>query len=174
MHVVRHQAASLTPEQRQFSPMTARPRRAPRLISTTTDCATRRANHAWARSSGRSENIPVFDTPKSAVELLPSHPSTRGVGHRRERWGEMRWTRQRRARELIAGRISVSDRGAQTNGAVSPVSQKTSVGVHYPPKHLVKSARGRQKRVVLAPVAGAKSVEVLLTQPGSAESLIRR
>ena len=108
--------------------MAARPRRVPRRVTTTTNCATRRANHAWARSSGRSENIPVFDTPKSAVELLPSHPSTRGVGHRRERWGEMRWTRQRRARELIAGRISVSDRGAQTNGAVSPVSQKLRWG----------------------------------------------
>src|SRR5258706_6479357 len=29
----------------------------------------------------------------------------RGVGHRHERWGGMRWTRQRRAREGIAGRV---------------------------------------------------------------------
>jgi hypothetical protein len=33
------------------------------LINTTTDCATRRANHAWARSIPRSENIPVFASP---------------------------------------------------------------------------------------------------------------
>jgi hypothetical protein len=41
----------------------------------------------------------------------------RGVGHRRERWGRLRWTRQRRARVVFAGRLSVSGHVAQTNGA---------------------------------------------------------
>ena len=44
-------------------------------------------------------------------------PEKRGVGHRHERWGGLRWTRQRRAREVFAGRASVSEHRAQTNGA---------------------------------------------------------
>jgi hypothetical protein len=31
-------------------------------------------------------------------------PEKRGVGHRHERWGGLRWTRQRQAREVFAGR----------------------------------------------------------------------
>jgi hypothetical protein len=36
--------------------------------------------------------------PKTQITLypLPSRPDQRGVGHRRERWGGLRWTRQRR------------------------------------------------------------------------------
>jgi hypothetical protein len=37
-----------------------------------------------------------------------SCPLMRGVGHRHERWDGMRWTRQRRARKLVAGRFSES------------------------------------------------------------------
>ena len=44
-------------------------------------------------------------------------PEKRGVGHRHERWGGLRWTRQRQARKMFAGRASVSERRAQTNGA---------------------------------------------------------
>ena len=48
----------------------------------------------------------------------PAIPSRkRGVGHRHERWGGLRWTRQRQAREVFAGRLSVNEHGAQTNGA---------------------------------------------------------
>ena len=32
-------------------------------------------------------------------------PRRRGVGHRHERWDGLRWTRQRRAREVFAGRV---------------------------------------------------------------------
>jgi hypothetical protein len=38
---------------------------------------------------------------------------------------------------------------------------------------LVEAARGRQNRVVLAPVAGAKSAEALRALPGSTTPLIR-
>ena len=55
--------------------------------------------------------------PKSPLQLPPSRPEKRGVGHRHERWGGLRWTRQRQAREVFAGRFSVSEHGAQTNGA---------------------------------------------------------
>ena len=139
-------------------------------ITTTTLCATRRANHACARSSRRSKNIPVFDAPKSALKPRPSHPSTRGVGHRRKRWGGMRWTRQRRARDVVAGRIFRERSLCADERRCFPGFAKTSVGVHYPPKHLVKLARGRQKRVVLAPVAGVKSAEVFVSPTGSGKT----
>jgi hypothetical protein len=44
----------------------------------------------------------------------------RGVGHRHERWGGMRWTRQRPRAAAIAGRVlSIRERSicTQTNGA---------------------------------------------------------
>jgi hypothetical protein len=51
-------------------------------------------------------------------KLVPSCPEKRGVGHRHERWGRLRWTRQRQARKGIAGRVSRErPTGAQTNGA---------------------------------------------------------
>ena len=34
-----------------------------------------------------------------------------------KRWGGLRWTRQRQARKMFAGRFSVSEHSAQTNGA---------------------------------------------------------
>jgi hypothetical protein len=154
-------------------PMAARPRRPSVRHHHNPLCyPTGKSRMGSVQSSERKYSC--FRHPQISATNAPSHPSTRGVGHRRERWGGMRWTRQRRARLGSQGGSSVSGHSAQTNGAVSPVSRKTSVGVHYPPKHLVKLARGRQNRVVLAPVAGVKSAEVLLAQPGSAESLIRR
>jgi hypothetical protein len=55
----------------------------------------------------------------------------------------MRWTRQRQARSVFAGRLSVSGHGAQDD-------RRCSV---------------RQNRVVLTPVAGAKLPVVNLIQP---------
>src|SRR6201992_3823296 len=51
----------------------------------------------------------------------------RGVGHRHERWGGMRWTRQRRAPEVTQGGFPLRNAcerfpGAQTNGAASAVA----------------------------------------------------
>jgi hypothetical protein len=46
-------------------------------------------------SSPFCKNILVFRRPKSLVYLPPSRPDQRGVGHRRERWDGLRWTRQR-------------------------------------------------------------------------------
>ena len=56
------------------------------------------------------KNISVPIYPKSILELSPSHP-TRGAYHdRHETRGGMRWTRQRFARDGIAGRASVRER----------------------------------------------------------------
>jgi hypothetical protein len=84
----------------------------------------RRARCAWKRfsptvstwfapSSLGCKNIPLRRHPKSPLQLPPSRPEKRGVGHRHKRWGGLRWTRQRQAREMFAGRFSVSEHGAQ-------------------------------------------------------------
>ena len=56
------------------------------------------------------KNISVPIYPETLLELSPSHP-TRGAYHdRHETRGGMRWTRQRFARDGIAGRASVRER----------------------------------------------------------------
>jgi hypothetical protein len=69
-------------------------------------------------SSPSCENISVFQKVELSYDL-PSRPEKRGVGHRHERWGGERWTRQCPRASVIAGRVlSTRERsqGAQTNG----------------------------------------------------------
>ena len=62
--------------------------------------------------------------------------------------------------------------GAQDERRCSPASQKTSAGVHYPAKLLfARTGRVRQNRVVLAPVAGVKSAEILSGPTGSCKTV---
>ena len=64
------------------------------------------ANSSWfALSSLDRKNNPLRARPKSPLQIPPSRPEKRGVGHRHERWGGLRWTRQRQAREVFAGRL---------------------------------------------------------------------
>ena len=51
------------------------------------------------------KNFSLNAPPKSNLQLPPSCPEKRGVGHRHERWDGLRWTRQRRARGVFAGRF---------------------------------------------------------------------
>ena len=102
-------------------------------------------------------------------------PSRGDVGHRHERWGEMRWTRQRRVRKGDR-RAVLRERSSRTRRRrLSPVEPFDAPKSDFGRRRQAKTGRCvRQKRVVLAPVAGVKSAEVLRAQPGSAESLIRR
>jgi hypothetical protein len=66
----------------------------------------------------------IFRFPRRAnqrYQLAPSRSEQRGVGHRRERWDGMRWTRQRRARDCDR-RAVLRERScsARTNGASTP------------------------------------------------------
>src|SRR6266851_10312914 len=90
---------------------------------------------------------------------IPSHTEGRfaivtDVGH------GMRWTRQRRARignRRAAPKGLVSDQAARRRTALfSPSLKLWRTG---PSKPLVQTGRGRQSRVVLAPVAGVKLAE---------------
>jgi hypothetical protein len=91
---------------------------------------------------------------------------TRGVGHRHERWDGMRWTRQRRARNC--GRRAVfRERPRRADERCCFCLHQCFDGrAHAAEAAWRRRGRGRQKRVVLAPVAGAKSAEVLRAQPG--------
>ena len=96
-------------------------------------------------SSPIAKNIPLSPSGKSVLSARAIPFRKRGVGHRHERWDGMRWTRQRRARNAIAGRIS-RERSCS--------AQDERCGCV------------RQSRVVLAPVAGVKLAEVFRTRPG--------
>jgi len=61
---------------------------------------------------------------------------------------------------------TVSERRARGRTALNPAFAHASTGVHCPAKPLAKTVRGRQNRVVLAPVAGVKSAEILVGPTG--------
>jgi hypothetical protein len=61
----------------------------------------------------RNISVPIY--PKSILEFLPSHPTRGAYRDRHGRGVRMRWTRQRFARDGIAGRVGerpVSDHQA--------------------------------------------------------------
>jgi hypothetical protein len=66
-------------------------------------------------SSSFRKNISLNPSGKSSLQTRPVPSRKRGVGHRHERWDGMRWTRQRRARDVTQGGLRlVSDNGVQT------------------------------------------------------------
>jgi len=106
------------------------------------------------RQNNPSGRFSLSPSGKSPLGLPPSRPRGRGVGHRHERWDGMRWTRQRQARDGIAGRASWSVSGSQRADEWR--------------------ARVRQNRVVLAPQWLASSLaEGASARPGADESTIR-
>jgi hypothetical protein len=56
-------------------------------------------------SSTASKNISVHSLVETDLLIPPSHPARGAYHDRHERWGGMRWTRQRLARDGIAGRV---------------------------------------------------------------------
>jgi len=91
--------------------------------------------------------------PKSPLHLQLSRPAKRGVGHRHERWGGMRWTRQRRRVVVLAGRASVCERTQCADERCCCV---------------------RQNRVVLTPQWLASSLRRSVGPTGRGWALIRR
>ena len=87
----------------------------------------------------------------------------------------MRWTRQRRARDVFAGRASARER---SNGAQTTALKRLRRNLGR--QHMSRSrgfgggSRGRQRRVVLAPVAGVKLMEICRARPGFGGSSIRQ
>jgi hypothetical protein len=82
-------------------------------------------------SNPRAKNISLFPKPKSVVMFAPSRPDKRAYRDRHGRWAGMRWTRQRRARGVVAGRAfhcvrPVSGQAARGRTMLYPASMKAS------------------------------------------------
>jgi hypothetical protein len=87
----------------------------------------------------------------------------------------MRWTRQRRARTGSQGGLwPVSDQPARRRTALKRLRQNFGRQHMSWSKRFGGGSRGRQKRVVLAPVAGVKLAEICRAQPGFGGSSIRQ
>jgi hypothetical protein len=100
-------------------------------------------------------------SPKGGLNASPQRGGSRSSRTR----GGMRWTRQRRARLVFAGRGSRErSNRVQTNGASTSLPKCGRR--HMAGLWIGEDRCGRQNRVVLAPVAGAKSAEATSAQPG--------
>ena len=87
----------------------------------------------------------------------------------------MRWTRQRRARTGSQGGLRlVSDRPARGRPALKRLRRNFGQQHMSRSKRFGGGSRGRQRRVVLAPVAGVKLAEICRAQPGFRKSSIRQ
>jgi hypothetical protein len=87
----------------------------------------------------------------------------------------MRWTRQRRTREWSqGGPWLVSDRTARRRPALKRLRRNPGRQHMSRSSHFGRGSRGRQRRVVLAPVAGVKLAEICRPQPGVGGSPIRQ
>jgi hypothetical protein len=104
-------------------------------------------NVIWAVQS-LSQKYFCFSEFQIKLYDLPSRPTERGVGHRHERWGGERWTRQCPRAAAIAGRV-------------------LSIRERCPGRADERHCGVRQNRVVLTPQRLASSLaEVLRAQPG--------
>jgi hypothetical protein len=103
-------------------------------------------------SSPLRKNILLFRKRKSAY-IHPRLVPQRGVSRSSRTRGGMRWTRQRRACNGIAGRIALRERypARRTNGAFFAPSPEFDGPVPGPAKLLAETGRVRRSRVVLTP-----------------------
>src|SRR5207247_9902411 len=86
----------------------------------------------------------------------------------------VRWTRTRRAREVLQVGFSVSDRPPRRRPALKRLGRNLDRQHMSRSKRFGGGSRGRQRRVVLAPVAGVKLMEICRAQPGFGGSSIRQ
>ena len=163
------------PLARRFAPASPRTGRRSRE-RTTTGCVACQANHAWLGPVPRGKNIPLRDVGqiKPRTPAIP-HPLEGRIAIVTDVGCGMRWTQQRRARNVFAGRVSaVSEQAARRRPALKRL-RRDFVRQHMSrSKRFGGGSRGRQRRVVLAPVAGVKLTEIFRAQPGFGESSIRQ
>ena len=135
-------------------------------------CLSGKSRMGWSSASGK--NIPLRDYPKSALQIRHPVPLEGRIAIVTDVGCGMRWTRQRRARDVFAGRLRpVSDRTARRRPALKRLRQNLGRDMSRS-KRFGGGSRGRQRRVVLAPVAGVKLMEICRAQPGVGGSSIRQ
>src|SRR3984893_15908612 len=106
------------------------------------------------RQIGTTGKILIYRSPQSGVQLRPSRSDKRGGRASSRTRDGMWWTRERRRAMAVAGRVEPRER---------------FTGVQDERRFSV-----RQNRVVLTPVAGAKSAVATQTRPGLSGRKIRR
>ena len=87
--------------------------------------------------------------PKTQITLYPppSRPDQRGVGHRRERWGGLRWTRQRRVCKGSQGGFPVSDDRHADERCCSRTAKTCGPDASTPASSLRKASRPDRARM---------------------------
>jgi hypothetical protein len=158
---------------RRFAPPPPRTGRRSRE-RTTTGCVACWANHAWLG--------PVLPAKIFRFAVTPNHPYNSrhpapARGAYRDRHG--RWVRDAMDAAAsgargVAGRISVSDYPARRRTALKRLRRNFGRQHMSRSKRFGGGSRGRQRRVVLAPVAGVKLMEICRAQPGFEKSPIRQ
>ena len=127
---------------------------------------------AW--SSAASKNNPLRACPKSPLQISHPAPMRGAYRDRHGRWVRDAMDAAASGARGVAGQISVSDQPARRRPALKRLRQD------FDRQHMSRSkgfgggSRGRQKRVVLAPVAGVKLTEIGRAQPGFGWSPIRQ
>jgi len=127
-------------------------------------------------SSAGSKNIPLRDYPKSPLQLPPSRAHERGVSRSSRTLGAGCDGRGSvgRATESQGELRLVSDRLARRRLALKRLRRNLGRQHMSRPKRFGGGSRGRQRRVVLAPVAGVKLMETCRALPGFGRSPIRQ
>ena len=144
-------------------------------LEATTGCVACRANQAWLG--------PVPRTKIFRFALTPNHPYNAAHpapmrGAYRDRHG--RWARDAMdaavsgANGIAGGLRPVSDQTTRRRPALKRLRRNLGRQHMSRPKRFGGGSRGRQRRVVLAPVAGVKLAEIYRAQPGFGESSIRQ
>ncbi|MEH2515157.1 hypothetical protein V1279_000730 [Bradyrhizobium sp. AZCC 1610] len=137
-------------------------------------CLPGKSRMAW--SSAPDKNITLRRYPKSPLQLPPSRTHERGVSRSSRTLGAGCDGRGSvgRAKGSQGELRLVSDQPARRRPALKRLRQD------FGRQHMSRSKRfgggscGRQKRVVLAPVAGFKLMEICRAQPGFGWSPIRQ
>ncbi|KRR01714.1 hypothetical protein CQ10_19580 [Bradyrhizobium valentinum] len=135
--------------------------------STTTDCVACPANQARLGPVLVAKIFPFAITPNHPYNSAIPHPLEGRIAIVTDVGCGMRWTRQRRARRWLQGGLRpVSDRAARRRPALKRLGQNFGRQHMGMSKRMAGGSRGRQRRVVLAPVAGVKLMEICRAQPG--------
>ena len=129
---------------------------------------------AW--SSAARKNIPLRAYPKSPLQARHPVPMRGAYRDRHGRWVRDAMDAAASGANGIAGRASACERASRRADGPALKRLRRNLGR----QHMSRSrgfgggSRGRQRRVVLAPVAGVKLAEICRAQPGFGESSIRQ
>ncbi len=143
--------------------------------NTTTDCVACRANHTWLGPVLVAKIIRFAVTPNHPYNSRHPAPARGAYRDRHGRWVRDAMDAAASGANGIAGRASACERAtARRRPALKRLRQNFGRQHMSRSKRFGEGSRGRQRRVVLAPVAGVKLMEICRAQPGVGQSPIRQ